>query len=134
MTAHTFDESIFSDLYKDVYGTRPRTHEFYKASDARKQEIWEDLCISLEDSLAEIKRVEAESLVEFTARIEQLMTLGATSKAQAIKWLLEADNFSEHDLAYGPDYVCFHFNLSYAAKDKFPFADAISMLQEQLCG
>jgi len=34
---YTFDENIFSDLYKDAYGVRPRGHAFYTASNEEKQ-------------------------------------------------------------------------------------------------
>lgn len=43
MTDFTFDENLFSDFHKEVYGFRPRGHEFYTASDERKQVLWDIL-------------------------------------------------------------------------------------------
>ena len=40
---YTYSDELFSDLYKDVYGFRPRGHEFFTACPERKQEIWDQI-------------------------------------------------------------------------------------------
>jgi hypothetical protein len=41
------------------------------------------------------------------------MLLGAADELTAIRWILEAEQLTEYDLAYGSDYVAFHFGLPY---------------------
>jgi hypothetical protein len=41
------------------------------------------------------------------------MLIGAADEVTAIRWILAAEEFTEYDLAYGADYVAFHFGLSY---------------------
>lgn len=57
MTKFTYDANLFSDFYKEVYGVRPRGHEFYTASEERAQEIWDQLMKAHD---AEMERYYAE--------------------------------------------------------------------------
>ena len=111
---YTYDEEIFSDLYKDAHGFRPRGHKFY-ADDTtadEKQAIWNGL---LEDLDVESKRYEErrlEAIVDFENLIKKTIALGAADRTVAIEWLRNADddmwmkNDDEyfeysHDLPYG---------------------------------
>ena len=55
----TFADEIFSDLCKDVYGTRSPAREYghlshyYNETPENKQKIWDDLCNQLDDVMAE---------------------------------------------------------------------------------
>jgi hypothetical protein len=91
MTEYTYDEELFSDLYKEVNGFRPRQHEFYDASPARKQEIWVSLC---EDSDAEVDYQLArqkEAIADFDALVEKTRQMGAVTSKNAVKWLVDAE-------------------------------------------
>ena len=37
------DNGIFSDMYKEINGFRPRDHEYFTAKLKRRSEIWETL-------------------------------------------------------------------------------------------
>ena len=39
--------------------------------------------------------------------------MGAADEHTAIRWILDAEDLSEVDLAYGSDYIAFLFNLPY---------------------
>jgi hypothetical protein len=41
------------------------------------------------------------------------MVAGAQDELTAIRWILEAEALSKFDLAYGSDYVAWHFGLPY---------------------
>jgi hypothetical protein len=41
------------------------------------------------------------------------MVAGARDELTAIRWILEAEALSKFDLAYGSDYVAWHFGLPY---------------------
>jgi hypothetical protein len=101
MSAFTFDETLFSDFYKDAYGFRPRDHEFYSASDDRKQEIWDRVLADLNAELeAEYKR-EAAAILEFQARICEARSLGAQTDADALRWIMDAEGLEDLDLQDG---------------------------------
>jgi hypothetical protein len=114
MTTYTFDANIFSDLHKDAYGFRPRNHEFYDASDARKQEIWDAVVRDLEIEMENTRNAEARAVAAFDARIQETIALGAGDVETALRWILEGEEFSLHDYQYGADYVAYHFGLPYA--------------------
>jgi hypothetical protein len=59
-----------------------------------------------------------------------MMLLGAEDELTAIRWILEAEQFTEFDLAYGSDYVAWHFNLPY----KGLFDQQIQTVIDQISG
>lgn len=90
----TYDESIFSDYYKDTYGFRPRDHEFFEATPERKQEIWDELG---EEFAREQERVELEkqlAIEAFLAEIQRMFAWGAKDRTQALRWMTQNDKFA----------------------------------------
>jgi hypothetical protein len=131
---YTFDENIVSDLYKDARGHRP-TEVFWilwnTYSDAQKQEEWDSLCREVSEELDRERQAEARAALALTERLEKMYELGATSEVQALKWIIEAEEFDSFDLQYGADYFCYHFGLSYNAANEFRIQEAINeMLAE----
>ena len=80
-----------SDLYKDVYGFRPRGYNFDAFSNAELTEFVNDL---LEESEREAQ-MEAAAVEK---AIEDVMSLGA-DRETALRWLDQADAF----FMYGDD-------------------------------
>ena len=131
---YTFDEKIVSDLHKDAYGFRPSAGWWdcwNFQNDEGKQAAWNTLLDDLEQSIARERRAEAEAMISLHQRIQGVMLLGAKDEVQALKWIMEAEEFDDHDLRYGPSYFCFHFGLSYSAANELPIQAAINeMLSE----
>ena len=114
--AYTFDENTVSDLHKDARGYRPREYfweEWNTSNDFDRQAIWDGLLRELENTMAAERAAEARAELDFHQRIQGAMLIGAPDEVTAIRWLLEAEEFTEYDLAYGKDYVAFRFGLSY---------------------
>ena len=83
-----------SDLYKDVYGSRPRCYNFEAFSNAELSDFVNDL----------IEEREREAQIESEAvekAIADVMSLGA-DKETALRWLDQADAF----FMYGDDSFC----------------------------
>ena len=93
MTAYTYDENIFSDFHKDAYGFRPRNHEFYTATPARKQEIWDSVGRAFDIRQEEEAEEEARALREFISSLESIIEAGAGDRTTALRWLTEGDTF-----------------------------------------
>ena len=114
--AYTFDENIVSDLHKDARGYRPLQYfwaEWDNSTDFDRQAIWDGLMRELAAEIAREQDAYARAEIEFHQRIQGAMLLGAADELTAIRWILEAEDLSEVDLAYGSDYIAFLFNLPY---------------------
>lgn len=129
MTKYTFSENTVSDLYKDARGFRPNEYfweEWSQAPDEIKQEIWDKLCIEVDDEIQQEKKSQATALLNLQTSICENRALGASSDKQALQWIMESEQFDEIDLEYGADYFCFHFGLAYSDKNVLPIQEAIN--------
>ena len=113
---YTFDEQIVSDLHKDARGYRPTEYfweEWSQTGDDTRQAMWDNLLEELAAETARQKDAYARAEIHFHQRVQGLMLAGAEDELTAIRWILEAEPFTENDLAYGSDYVAWHFGLPY---------------------
>ena len=113
---YTFDEQTVSDLHKDARGYRPDEYfweEWSQCGDDTRQSMWDNLLRELEHTMAEDRAREARAELEFHQRVQGAMLIGAADEVTAVRWILAAEGLDEYDLAYGKDYVAFHFGLSY---------------------
>lgn len=113
---YTFDEQIVSDLHKDARGYRPDAYfweEWSQTGDDGRQALWDNLLQELAAETARQQDAYARAEIEFHQRVQGMMLSGAKDELTAIRWILEAEQFTENDWAYGSDYVAFHFNLPY---------------------
>ena len=122
---YTFDDQIFSDLVKEVYGTRSvgRTghlSHYHVSSDAEKQKIWDDLCDQHEEVMAEEAKAEKRSIARFEARIQETIVLGAGNRETALRWILEGEFGDEMShWPFDAGYACYIFNLPYSFEKEF---------------
>lgn len=87
--------AMFSDMYKDVYGHRPRFTAGWTAADYERELA--DLDISLQAVMAEEKAREARAAAKFEATVTQLINSGAGNRATAIRWLHDAEDTNGDD-------------------------------------
>lgn len=130
---YTYNDNIVSDLHKDARGFRPSEYfweEWTQAPADVKQIIWDDLCDELAENSAREQREQERALKGFWGDIRQNRSLGAKDDLTAIRWILEAEDFSEYDLAYGADYVAWHFGLAYNNPLKADIQAAIDKMRE----
>jgi len=128
---YTFDENIVSDLHKDARGFRPTEYfweEWTQCGDDTRQAMWDNLCKELEETMDRERRLEAEAMIALHQRIQGTMLLGAKDEVQALKWIMEAEEFDDIDLRYGPSYFCYHFGLSYSAAKELPIQEAMNQM------
>lgn len=122
MSQYTFDEDTVSDLHKDAYGFRPRegfwSHWNLSTMD-EKQEIWDGLIRALKATMAEEQAAEEAAVAAFESQIVENMSMGAKTRTDAVRWILDSLNLSEYDRAYGGSYVCFELGLPYSMQGEF---------------
>ena len=113
---YTFDEQIVSDLHKDARGYRPTEYfweEWSQCGDDTRQAMWDNLLEELAAETARQLDAYARAEIAFHQRVQGTMVAGARDELTAIRWILEAEQLSKFDLAYGSDYVAWHFGLPY---------------------
>lgn len=129
---YTFDDNIVSDLHKDARGYRPNEYfweEWTQSPDNVKQIIWDNLVDEMNRAMKQQEAAEASAEIEFHQRIQGAMLIGAADEVTAIRWILEAEEFTEYDLAYGKSYVAWHFGLSYQNQFQDQIDEAIKQME-----
>ena len=89
----TYDENLFSDFHKDAYGFRPRDHRFYDATPAEKQVIWDDVGRAFDDANAEEELAKRESQINFEKEVQYILSLGASNRETALRWMTDDRTF-----------------------------------------
>lgn len=106
---YTFDGKIVSDLHKDAYGYRPSEYfwaEWNNSSDADKQHIWDRLLQELQISMELEAQQEIAAINAFELQIANALDLGAPSREDAVRWIVDGMELTPVDFMYGSDYIC----------------------------
>lgn len=99
-------QGTFSDLFKDVYGFRPRGYGCWNDAEALKAEI-ESLYVELDHVIAREKEQEEIAVAAFEKRVAETITMGAGTREDAIRWI--AQGMGDAD----PDSVCYELGLPF---------------------
>ena len=114
------DGDIFSDLYKDVYGMRPRGDYRFESIDAFDADF-EYLSAKLGKQLAQEAVEQASNFLKFTARVAATMYLveGAT-RERAIEIIADAEGIRKDQFEfYGLEILENELNLKYGSIAKW---------------
>ena len=116
---YTYSDELMSDLHKDAYGCRPGvTYRLYweTLSAIEKQVEW-DLMISAMQAEQEAQRqYEKEAVTEYEMQIARNLDIGAGTRKDAIRWILDSMELSPYDDA---GYVCYKLGLPYSMEHEF---------------
>jgi len=108
------DGDIYSDLYKDVYGCRPRYAEF--ASTEEFDTDFEALINMLNRKDAEEAERQARNFTKFIARVEKTMQLvQGTDRVRAIEIIADAEGELEDMQFYGYERLEWVFDLKFGS-------------------
>jgi hypothetical protein len=130
---YTFDENIVSDLHKEVYGVRPSSLWFQcwnEATDEEKQSEWDDLLESLAQTMDRQAEEEIQALNAFELEIASALDVGARSREDAIRWIVQSLDLDNTDLMYGGSAICYRKGLPY--KMAAIFDNAINQLNYEV--
>jgi len=109
------DGDIYSDLYKDVYGSRPRYAQFRDLEEF--QDDYDFLCNKLDEQLEQLHVEQTRNFDEFVARVEETMQIveGAT-RERAIEIIADAEGISEGEFDfYGLEILEYRFELKFGS-------------------
>ena len=91
-----YSDDCFSDLYKDVYGFRPRGNAMDNwdlMGPTRKQAYWDELCAELEANTISEKQQAENAVAKFKARVQDVIGLGANDRKTALSWITGSETF-----------------------------------------
>lgn len=118
---YTFDYDIFSDIYKEAYGFRPRGHRFYAESttDEERQAIWDSVMEDQQSAYESECKREREAMAEFEKAIKDIQNIVNCGREQAIFHYVESLQLDSVDLRYGGDRVCYEVGLPFSMAEVF---------------
>lgn len=107
------DGDIFSDLYKDVHGFRPRYISFASIEefDAR----YTELCAELSMQIDEDRVRQAANLEKFAQRVMETMELCNCDQRRAVEIIADAEGELDEYKWYGPERLEWLFDLKYGS-------------------
>ena len=87
--------SWISDLYKDVYGIRPRGYNFNEWSDAELEAYTDQLIAQLKEN-EELEHLQEEADVKsFEDQVQKTIELGAGDRKTALRWLFSSEEYDQ---------------------------------------
>ena len=112
---NSHDGDIYSDLYKDVYGSRPRYAQFESIEEFDKD--FEFLVNRLNEQNEREAIEQQENFVSFVARVEETMQIVQNcTRERAIQIIAEAEGISEQEFDfYGLEILEHELNLKYGS-------------------
>ena len=108
------DGDIYSDLYKDVYGSRPRYARFVSTEefDAEFERLVQRLSVQDTEEAAN----QARSFTKFVARVDETMQLvQGTDRVRAIEIIAEAEDELNGFRDYGYERLEWVFGLKFGS-------------------
>jgi hypothetical protein len=109
---NSHDGSVYSDLYKDVYGSRPRYAQFVSMEEFDAD--YERLVIRLNEQMEEEKKQQVINRERFELRIKDTMALvQGADRARAIEIIADADGELEDMEFYGYERLEYSYDLGY---------------------
>jgi len=116
---YTYSDELMSDLHKDAYGSRPGiSYRLYwqTLSADEKQAEWEMMIRAMQAEQEAQREYELESIAEYEMQIARNLDMGAGTREDAIRWILDSMELSPYDDA---GYVCYKLGLPYSMESEF---------------
>jgi hypothetical protein len=107
------DGDIYSDLYKDVYGFRPRYSEFVSTEEFDAD--FEALIKMLNRKESDEAAAQARNFVKFVKRVDDTMALCNCDEVRAIEIIADAEDELEDMKFYGYERLEWTFNLKFGS-------------------
>ena len=130
---YTFDENIVSDLHKDARGYRPDAYfweEWTQCGDDTRQAMWDNLLVELEQANERQAEEQIAAINAFELEIATALEVGAQSRQDAVRWIVQSLDLDDVDLMYGGSAICYRKGLPY--KMAAIFDNAINQLNYEV--
>lgn len=108
MSKREQDECTLWDIYKDAYGIRPRHLNMATMTDVELASMIEQCGVDLQRNEEIRMEEEKRQSAVFEERVAMLLQSGARDRAQALRWIHEAEDTQGDD-----EYLCYTLGLPY---------------------
>jgi hypothetical protein len=109
---NSHDGDIYSDLYKDVYGCRPRYAKFFSVEEF--DEDFKFLSKKLNEQIEQDKKWQEKNRISFEIRINEIMFVtNNMNREDALRILAQAEDMEEDIKFYGWERMEYEFDLGY---------------------
>lgn len=109
---NSHDGDIYSDLYKDVYGCRPRYAQFVSVEEF--DEDFKFLSKKLDEQIEQDKKWQEKNRISFEIRINEIMFVtNNMNREDALRILAQAEDMEEDIKFYGWERMEYEFDLGY---------------------
>lgn len=109
---NSHDGDIYSDLYKDVYGSRPRYAQFVSMEEFDAD--YERLVKRLGEQMDEEKKQQEKNRISFEIHINEIMFVtNNMNREDALRILAQAEDMEEDIKFYGWERMEYEFDLGY---------------------
>ena len=109
---NSHDGDIYSDLYKDVYGSRPRYAQFVSVEEF--DEDFKFLSKKLDEQIEQDKKWQEKNRISFEIRINEIMFVtNNMNREDALRILAQAEDMEEDIKFYGWERMEYEFDLGY---------------------
>lgn len=107
------DASIYSDLYKDVYGVRPRNFVFSSVEEYKKtlNDLNEDLNCQLEQE----QKIQEKNWAKFVKHVEMVQQTTNCDRKQALLYIADGEGLREDLKFYGWETLEYEYNIKYGS-------------------
>ncbi len=112
----------FSDFYKDVFGSRPSqdVREDFDALDLKSMEKEYDRMAAMMKENEELEQqMQSQAAKDFDATVAMTLELGAKNRAQAIEWLMDAEDLFSRLSHSDGEFFCWLNNLPFSYAKEF---------------
>lgn len=107
----TLEEDAYYTIAEATSKSYARSFDFTIMSDEQLNAMCDEYGAMIHEQIQEQKAADELVVNNFEKSIADMIMWGAKTRETAIRWLLEAQQFSEYDLAYGGSYACHNMNL-----------------------
>lgn len=91
---YTYSDELFSDIYKDARGFRPRDtvmENWNSSTPDEKQDMWDSLQEEIVEDIEREREARAQAETHFRAEMEAIMELCNCNEADSIRHMAQAD-------------------------------------------
>lgn len=98
--------NVYVEMYKDVYGVKARWARFATVAEATA--ALDQLSTALAQVQADEQAAQASAIRFFEARVAAVIATGASTRADALRWIHEAEGTNGDD-----EFLCYSVGLPY---------------------
>lgn len=107
----TLEEDAYYTIAEATSKSYARSFDFTTMSDEQLNVMCNEYGAMIEQQIQEQEAEDLLIVTNFEKSIAEMISWGAKTRETAIRWLLEAQQFDEYDLAYGGSFACHTMNL-----------------------